>query len=133
VDAATNQMQIEVWYILAGIVVGFAASTLWEWLYFRGRRLAVKERDPYDLTSTGKVSTTSSLTDTPIDETPVPSGARMDIEHPGALAVATTAQQPWSPVAPSRTPSPVAAVAAPSRPDHLRRRMSRVRAATPMI
>jgi hypothetical protein len=27
------------WYLLAGFVLGFAASTLWEWLYFRGHRL----------------------------------------------------------------------------------------------
>ncbi len=28
------------WFLLAGFILGFAASTLWEWLYFRGRRLA---------------------------------------------------------------------------------------------
>lgn len=27
------------WFLLAGFVLGFAASTLWEWLYFRGVRL----------------------------------------------------------------------------------------------
>jgi len=27
------------WFVLAGFVLGFAASLLWEWLYFRKRRL----------------------------------------------------------------------------------------------
>lgn len=26
------------WYLLAGFVLGFAISTLWEWLYYRGVR-----------------------------------------------------------------------------------------------
>ncbi|MCB9140013.1 MAG: hypothetical protein H6642_16855 [Caldilineaceae bacterium] len=28
------------WYVLAGFILGFAVSLLWEWAYFRGRRLA---------------------------------------------------------------------------------------------
>lgn len=32
------QMRI-LWYVLAGFVLGFITSTLWEWLYFRKRRL----------------------------------------------------------------------------------------------
>lgn len=33
-------MQIRMlWYVLAGFVLGFITSTLWEWLYFRKRRL----------------------------------------------------------------------------------------------
>jgi hypothetical protein len=27
-----------VWFLLAGFVLGFATSTLWEWVYFRGVR-----------------------------------------------------------------------------------------------
>lgn len=127
-DAATNQLQIDVWYILAGIVVGFAASTLWEWLYFRGKRLAVKERDPYDLVNTGDAPPGQAQL-VPAQQPPVPSGARMDIEHPGALAVAATSQEAWSPVASSRTPpaavATVVAIAAqpaqPSAPPHVAR------------
>lgn len=121
-DAATNQVQIGVWYILAGIVVGFAASTLWEWLYFRGRRLAVKERDPDELTNTGSPtqgSPAAMADDASIAQAQLvlaQSGARMDIEHLGALAAAVTASQPWSPVASSRTPSPVPSVAALAAP-----------------
>ncbi len=33
-------MQIGIlWYVLAGFVLGFTVSTLWEWLYYRGQRL----------------------------------------------------------------------------------------------
>lgn len=28
------------WLVLAGFILGFAASTLWEWLYYRGKRQA---------------------------------------------------------------------------------------------
>ena len=38
-----DPMQMRIfWYVLAGFVLGFITSTLWEWLYFRKRRL---ERD----------------------------------------------------------------------------------------
>ncbi|MEZ4726866.1 MAG: helix-hairpin-helix domain-containing protein [Caldilineaceae bacterium] len=29
-----------VWFVLAGFILGFASSTLWEWLYYRRKRLA---------------------------------------------------------------------------------------------
>jgi hypothetical protein len=32
------------WYVLAGFVLGFILSTLWEWLYFRQRRLRSENR-----------------------------------------------------------------------------------------
>jgi hypothetical protein len=32
------------WYLLAGIILGFIISTLWEWLYFRRRRLVLTDR-----------------------------------------------------------------------------------------
>lgn len=28
-----------VWFVLSGFVMGFIVSTLWEWLYYRGRRI----------------------------------------------------------------------------------------------
>ena len=30
------------WYVLAGVLLGFAASTLWEWLYFRRKRTRIE-------------------------------------------------------------------------------------------
>ena len=32
------------WYILAGFIVGFSLSTVWEWLYFRKRRMRITDR-----------------------------------------------------------------------------------------
>ena len=32
------------WLVLAGFILGFAASTLWEWLYYRGKRQAQGEQ-----------------------------------------------------------------------------------------
>ncbi|MFN3335708.1 MAG: hypothetical protein ACK47M_24680, partial [Caldilinea sp.] len=32
------------WYLLAGFFIGFSISTLWEWLYFRRRRMAIRDR-----------------------------------------------------------------------------------------
>lgn len=32
------------WYLLAGFLIGFSISTLWEWLYFRRRRMAIRDR-----------------------------------------------------------------------------------------
>lgn len=29
-----------IWFVLAGFILGFSVSTLWEWLYFRRRRVA---------------------------------------------------------------------------------------------
>jgi predicted flap endonuclease-1-like 5' DNA nuclease len=37
------------WYLLAGILLGFAASTLWEWLYFRRKRMKLDERRVQEL------------------------------------------------------------------------------------
>lgn len=34
------------WFVVAGFILGFAASTLWEWLYYRGKRRAQQERMP---------------------------------------------------------------------------------------
>ena len=32
------------WYLLAGFIVGFCLSTVWEWLYFRQRRMRITDR-----------------------------------------------------------------------------------------
>ena len=37
------------WYLLAGVLLGFAASTLWEWLYFRRKRMKLDERRVQEL------------------------------------------------------------------------------------
>lgn len=40
------------WYLLAGFLVGFILSTMWEWLYFRRRRLNIENRRIAELEST---------------------------------------------------------------------------------
>lgn len=37
------------WYVLAGVLLGFAASTLWEWLYFRRKRIRAESRRVQEL------------------------------------------------------------------------------------
>jgi predicted flap endonuclease-1-like 5' DNA nuclease len=37
------------WFVLAGFVLGFSASTLWEWLYYRRLRAARQEVTPVEL------------------------------------------------------------------------------------
>lgn len=34
----------QLWYVLAGLIIGLTASTLWEWLYFRRKRMALRDR-----------------------------------------------------------------------------------------
>lgn len=34
----------EPWFVLAGFLLGFTASTLWEWFYFRKERMKVRDR-----------------------------------------------------------------------------------------
>ena len=40
------------WYLLAGFFIGFSVSTLWEWLYFRRRRMAIRDRRVAELEAT---------------------------------------------------------------------------------
>jgi len=40
------------WYVLAGFLLGFSVSTLWEWLYFRRRRMAIRDRRIAELEAT---------------------------------------------------------------------------------
>lgn len=32
------------WHLLAGFILGFGVSTLWEWLYFRRKRMTIRDR-----------------------------------------------------------------------------------------
>jgi hypothetical protein len=40
------------WYVLAGFLIGFILSTLWEWLYFRHRRMRIESRRIAELEAT---------------------------------------------------------------------------------
>ncbi len=40
------------WHLLAGFILGFGVSTLWEWLYFRRKRTAIRDRYIAELEAT---------------------------------------------------------------------------------
>ncbi|MBW7886252.1 MAG: hypothetical protein H3C34_27220, partial [Caldilineaceae bacterium] len=40
------------WYLLAGFIIGFSISTLWEWLYFRRKRMNIENRRIAELEAT---------------------------------------------------------------------------------
>jgi len=40
------------WHLLAGFIIGFGVSTLWEWLYFRRKRTAIRDRYVAELEAT---------------------------------------------------------------------------------
>ncbi len=63
-----------VWYVLAGFVLGFTTSTLWEWLYFRQVRLRARQtpRAKQGVTSAWQTSETVAVAPDPVDEPPLP-------------------------------------------------------------
>lgn len=53
------------WYVLAGFLLGFILSTLWEWLYFRRRRMRIENRRIAELEATVRsLSTVSQSAET---------------------------------------------------------------------
>lgn len=40
------------WHLLAGFIIGFGVSTLWEWLYFRRKRAVIRDRYVAELEAT---------------------------------------------------------------------------------
>src|SRR5512139_3367247 len=52
------------WYVLAGFLLGFILSTLWEWLYFRRRRMQIENQRIVELEATVRsLSTVSQSAD----------------------------------------------------------------------
>ncbi|MFN8465025.1 MAG: hypothetical protein U0X20_05715 [Caldilineaceae bacterium] len=48
------------WYVLAGFLLGFILSTLWEWLYFRRRRMQIENQRIVELEATVRSLSTVS-------------------------------------------------------------------------
>ena len=48
------------WYVLAGFLLGFILSTLWEWLYFRRRRMRIENQRIAELEATVRSLSTVS-------------------------------------------------------------------------
>jgi len=70
---ATNLL----WYVLAGFLLGFASSTLWEWFYFRKERLKLTDRRIRELEAKlqeAEIETDKSP-DSPLTPSPVPTVA----------------------------------------------------------
>ena len=89
-----------VWYVLAGFVLGFTTSTLWEWLYFRQFRLRVRQTLRYqqDVTSAWQATETVDVALDSVDEPRMPwvapvyqsSGVLLESEREPATAYRQT-------------------------------------------
>src|SRR5688572_23965292 len=62
---ATNLL----WYVLAGFLLGFVSSTLWEWYYFRKERLKLTDRRIRELEAKLHESELATESITPISTT----------------------------------------------------------------
>jgi hypothetical protein len=57
-----------VWFLLAGFVLGFATSTLWEWVYYRGLRRR-------NLASVSPPAVVAARMEQPVTMAPLPTSA----------------------------------------------------------
>lgn len=111
-NTSIGELQIGVWYLLAGVIIGFATSTLWEWLYFRRKRIQPTP-DPYALTPRGTPSPKRAPDEIVVEQTPrpAPAGARLDIETMGATPpIVTPTAQVSAHLSPAVSAAPVKAV-----------------------
>jgi predicted flap endonuclease-1-like 5' DNA nuclease len=65
---ATNLL----WFVLAGFLLGFATSTLWEWFYFRKERLRLTDRRIHELEA--KLLELETTPDSAIPTLSIPAG-----------------------------------------------------------
>ena len=68
------------WYVLAGFLLGFSVSTLWEWLYFRRRRMTIRNQRIADLEAT--VRTYAAATGAPANRA-ADDWAEPNFQNPG--------------------------------------------------
>lgn len=55
-------MELELlWYVLAGFILGFIVSTLWEWLHFRRERIKLRDQRIAELEATIEQERQSSV------------------------------------------------------------------------
>jgi hypothetical protein len=66
------------WYVLAGFILGFILSTLWEWLYFRQRRMRIVNQRIAQLEATVRSFSVAT-------ETSTPSGFATGYQSPGVF------------------------------------------------
>lgn len=128
------------WFVVAGFILGFATSTLWEWLYYRGKRRAPlappppasaavsRGDDPPASTATGLEEQPATLWKVPYrsprvyleseQSPPVPLANVPAQPPPGSAAIVSSAEQPApstaspDPKAPRLNPATLAALQA---------------------
>lgn len=101
-----DQLRLAIWFLLAGTILGFSVSTLWEWLYYRPRRVRTAARSRYDLADSPAADPDFNLT----PPAPPPSGALLDSEKAVEGLPAPPAETPRADAPPSVTAT--AAIAA---------------------
>lgn len=97
------------WYVLAGFLLGFSVSTLWEWIYFRRRRMNIRDRRIAELEATVRAYTAAASV--PNVDAVTDDWAEPTFQSPGVYL--ETEEAPPSPPAPdtlSSTQSPSPAV-----------------------
>jgi hypothetical protein len=83
------------WYVLAGFLLGFGVSTLWEWVYFRRRRMTIRDRRIAELEAAVRAYSAASA---PGDDPTVEDWAEPAFQNPGVYLETEEA--------PSVTPQP---------------------------
>lgn len=83
-----DQLRFALWFLLAGTILGFSISTLWEWLYFRRKRLSAVEPNRYALAGSLAVADQYELA----PAAAAPSGALLDSEQAAGSAGASSAE-----------------------------------------
>jgi hypothetical protein len=89
------------WYVLAGFLLGFGVSTLWEWLYFRRRRMTIRNQRIAELEAT--VRTYAAATGAPPSRVADEEWAEPIFQNPG---VYLETEEPAPPAAPPDTLPP---------------------------
>jgi hypothetical protein len=94
------------WYVLAGFLLGFSVSTLWEWVYFRRRRMNIRDRRIAELEATVRAYTAAA--NVPNGDTAIDDWAEPTFQSPGVYL--ETEEAPPStpaPESPAQNPSSV--------------------------
>ncbi|HQY90641.1 hypothetical protein [Caldilinea sp.] len=98
------------WCVLAGFLLGFSVSTLWEWIYFRRRRMTIRDRRIAELQAT--VRTYTAATTTATNSTVEHDWAEPAFQNPGVYleteeAPPATVSQPVAVPKPAAVPQPM--------------------------
>lgn len=118
-----DQLRLALWFLLAGIILGFSVSTLWEWLYFRRKRVRQADSSRYALADNADQLRRYELT--PV--VAVGSGALLDSEQP-AVATAESRDAEAAPLASPAEPALLFGAARRVEQEHAESALSEARA-----